>query len=305
MTKIVSPPAADGSVVEECAGVLEAGGDCGGGASGAEVDGVSWSIGAVGATVCKLTVVVESPAFCFTVVEDGAGVVVAGGDCGGGAAGAEVDGRAWCVGVGATVSKLTKIVITPALHGAVVEDGAGVLEACGDCGGGAVGAEVDGCAWFVGVGVGFVAELTVFVVSPAGDLTVVEECAGVSATGGDGGCGTVGAKVDGVAWCVGVGGVAVTELTEKVISPAGDGAVVEECTGVLVADRNNRRDAASSEGNSGTWRIGIGGITDTKLTIVVISPTLSAAVGQQSTSVISPTADLNRVVRVCSSDCRT
>jgi hypothetical protein len=41
------------------------------------------------------------------------------------------------------------------------------------------------------------------------------------------------------------------------------------------------------------------------LTIVVISPTLSAAVGQQSTSVISPTADLNRVVRVCSSDCRT
>ena len=37
----------------------------------------------------------------------------------------------------------------------------------GNCFGGAVGAEVDGCAWFVGVGVGFVAELAEKVISPA------------------------------------------------------------------------------------------------------------------------------------------
>ena len=62
---------------------------------------------------------------------------------------------------------MTKIVSPPAADGSVVEECAGVLEACGDCGGGAVGAEVDGCAWFVGVGVGFVAELAEKVISPA------------------------------------------------------------------------------------------------------------------------------------------
>ena len=34
-----------------------------------------------------------------------------------------------------------------------------MVVAGGDCGGGAVGAEVDGCAWCVGVGVVAVAEL--------------------------------------------------------------------------------------------------------------------------------------------------
>ena len=103
---------------------------------------------------------IVSPAGDGAVVEDGAGVVAIGGDCGGGAAGAEVDGCAWCFGVGVCpVAKLTRIVITPALYGAVVEECAGVVVAGGDCGGGAVGAEVDGCAWCVGVGVVAVAEL--------------------------------------------------------------------------------------------------------------------------------------------------
>ncbi len=63
--------------------------------------------------------------------------------------------------------------------------------------------------------------------------------------------------------------------------------------------------AAGAEVDGCAWSVGLGSCSVTKLKSVVISPTLSAAVGQQSTSVISPTADLNRVVRVCSSDCRT
>ena len=103
---------------------------------------------------------IVSPAGDGAVVEDGAGVVAIGGDCGGGAAGAEVDGCAWCFGVGVCpVAKLTRIVITPALYGAVVEECAGVVIAGGDCSCGAAGAEVDGCAWCVGVGVVAVAEL--------------------------------------------------------------------------------------------------------------------------------------------------
>ena len=61
-------------------------------------------------------------------------------------------------------------------------------------------------------------------------------------TGGDGGCDASSPEVDGCAWCVGVGVVAVAEFTRA-----------------------------------------------------VISPTFSAAVRQQSASVISHTADLNRV----------
>ena len=64
-------------------------------------------------------------------------------------------------------------------------------------------------------------------------------------------------------------------------------------------------DAARPEVDGRAWCVGFGSCPVTKLNSVVISPTLSAAVGQQSTSVISPTADLNRVVGVSSSDCRT
>ena len=175
------------------------------------------------------------------------------GDCGGGASVAEVDGRAWCVGVGGvTQTELTKIVSPPAADGAVVEECARVISASGDCSGDASVAEVDGRCWCVGVGGVAVAELPSEVISPASDLTVVKECARVISASGDGGSGAARPEVDGRAWSVGLGSCPVTKLTS-----------------------------------------------------VVISPTLSAAVGQQSTSVISPTADLNRVVRVCSSDCRT
>ena len=72
----------------------------------------------------------------------------------------------------------------------------------GDCFGGAVGAEVDGCAWCVGVGVCSVAELTGKIPSPACDGVVVEDCACVTVSGGDCFGGASGAEVDGCAGCV-------------------------------------------------------------------------------------------------------
>ena len=162
-------------------------------------------------------------------------VVAAVIEGGGGAAGAEVDSVTWCVGVGVvTQTELTPIVISPALHGAIVEYYAGVVSTGGDFYCGAAGAEVDGIAGCVGFGVVTVAELSTRVRSPAGDLTVVEYCARVRCAGGDCGGGASGAEVDGVAGCVGVGVVSVAELSSRIRSPAGDLTVVEECAGMRV-----------------------------------------------------------------------
>ena len=49
----------------------------------------------------------------------------------------------------------------------------------------------------------------------------------MAVSGGDGGGGASSAEVDGVAGCVGIGVVAIAELTVQVFSPAGDLAVVE------------------------------------------------------------------------------
>ena len=95
-----------------------------------------------------------------------------------------------------------------------------MLEACGDCGGGASVGEGDGVARCVPILVTVVAELPVFVVSPAGDLTVVEECAGVEKPGGDCGGGASVGEGDGVAWCVPSLVTVVAELTVLVVSPA-------------------------------------------------------------------------------------
>ena len=65
--------------------------------------------------------------------------------------------------------------------------------------------------------------------SPAVEGAVVEDCAGVVVTRGDFNCGASVAEVDGVAWCVGVGVVAVAKLTNTISSPALHGAVVEDC----------------------------------------------------------------------------
>ena len=150
------------------------------------------------------------------------------GDCGCSASVAEVDGCAWCVGIGGVAAaELPKIVSAPASDLTVVEECARVITTRGDCGCGASGAEVDGCAWCVGVGGVAVAELPSEVVSPAGDLTVVEECARVVGASGDCGGGASGAEVDGVAGCIGVGVFAVAELTVLVVTPASDLTIVK------------------------------------------------------------------------------
>ena len=115
-----------------------------------------------------MPVFVVSPAADGSVVEEGAGVSVACGDCGGGASVGEGDGVAWCVpSLVTVVAELSVFVVSPAADGSVVEEGAGVSVACGDCGGGASVGEGDGVAWCVPSLVTVVAELTVLVVSPA------------------------------------------------------------------------------------------------------------------------------------------
>ena len=172
-----------------------------------------------------MPVFVVSPAADGSVVEEGAGVSVACGDCGGGASAAEGDGVARCVPILVTVvTELPVFVVSPAADGSVVEEGAGVLEACGDCGGGASVGEGDGVAWCIGIGICSVAKLTRVVVSPACDLTVVEECASVEKSGGDCGGGASVGEGDGVAWCVPSLVTVVAELTVLVVSPASNRA---------------------------------------------------------------------------------
>ena len=235
LTPIVISPALHGAIVEYYAGVVSTGGDFYCGAAGAEVDGIAGCVGFGVVSVAELSTRVRSPAGDLTVVEYCARVRCAGGDCGGGASGAEVDGVAGCVGAGVvSVAELARTVVAPALHGAIVEYYAGVVMARGDCGCGASGAEVDGVAGCVGVGVVTQTELTPIVISPALHGAIVEYCARVRCAGGDCGGGASGAEVDGVAGCVGVGVVSVAELSSRIRSPAGDLTVVEECAGMRV-----------------------------------------------------------------------
>lgn len=64
--------------------------------------------------------------------------------------------------------------------------------------------------------------MTPKVPTPAGDLSVVEECAGVVVSGGDGGSGVSAWQGDDC-WRIVVVVVSVAELTVIVISPTSDG----------------------------------------------------------------------------------
>ena len=129
----VAAPTFDGVVVKDGACVNRSSADCCGGASGAEVDGVTGCVGVGVCSVSEFTIGVATPAFDGVVVEDHAGVIGSGGDCFGGASGAEVDGCAWCVGAGVcSVAELTGITPSPAFDGVVVEDRAGVNRSGGD-----------------------------------------------------------------------------------------------------------------------------------------------------------------------------
>ena len=87
-------------------------------------------------------------------------MVVAGGDFNCGAVGAKVDGKTGCVvtAVG-FVAELTIEVESPTFDSAIVEDCACVMGSGGDFNCGASGAEVDGCAWCVGVCICSVAKM--------------------------------------------------------------------------------------------------------------------------------------------------
>ena len=202
LTLGAASPALDGVVVEDGAGVA-AGGDGECGAACAEVDGgevVAHLARLVpdvrAASVAEIAPVPEAPALGGVVVEEGAGVEVAGGDGECGAACAEVDGGevvahlAWLVADPdvAAVAELTVDALSPALDGVVVEEGAGVASAGGDGECGAACAEVDRgevVAHFrrsvadVSTAVA-VAELTRVTVPPALDGCVVEDGAGVA-----------------------------------------------------------------------------------------------------------------------------
>ena len=294
MTIGVATPTFNGVVVEEGAGVLEACCDCGCGASGAEVDGVTGCVGAGVCSVAEVAIGVATPAFDGVVVEDRAGVSGAGGDCFGGASGAEVDGVTWCFGVGVCfVAELTVNVVSPAFDGVVVEEGAGVNRSGADGGSGASGAEVDGVTWFVGVDVCSVAELTIGVATPAFDGVVVEEGAGVNRSGADGGSGASGAEVDGVTWFVGVDVCSVAELTIGVATPAFDGVVIEDRAGVNRSGGDCFGGASGAEVDGCAWCVGVGVCSVAEFTIVVETPAFDGVVVKDCARVGSPNSQTN------------
>ena len=76
-----------------------------------------------------------------------------------------------------------------------------------------------------------------------------------------------GAEVDGVTWCVGVGGCSVAELTKLVGTPAGDLAVVEYCARVVVASGDFNCGASGAEVDGVTGRVGGGVCSVSELTV--------------------------------------
>jgi len=201
-------PALDRAVVEQGTRVVERGGDGRGGAPRPEVDRgerrhLAGSVADGGGAVPpQLPVAALAPALDGGVVEQGAAVVVAGGDGRGGAPGAEVHGGQCghlaggvaLVG-GAVDAQLAEGVETPALDRAVVEQRARVGAAGGHRGGAPTRAEVDGREeGHLAVAVTLVegvalAQLPGAVQAPALDAGVGHQCARVQAAGADGGGG--------------------------------------------------------------------------------------------------------------------
>ena len=91
-----------------------------------------------------------------------------------------------------------------------------MVTTCRDLYSGSVSSEIDEAAGRVIVSI---AEFSVRVVPPAFDLAAVKACTCMCTSGGDGGDST-GREVNECAGCVGVGVVAVAELSVRVVSPA-------------------------------------------------------------------------------------
>jgi hypothetical protein len=162
--------------------------------------------------------------------------------------------------VGVTEAELTGVVVAPALYGAVVETGTSIIGSSGDLHGGATGAEVDGrkiiahLIRIVASPVGVAEpELTVTVKAPAPYGTIIKEGTGVILSCSDLCGGAAGAEVDGrkiIAHLIRIVaspvGVAEAELTEEIIAPALDRAIIEEGAGMFSASHDLGGSAAAT-----------------------------------------------------------
>ena len=196
------------------------------------------------------------------VREYGAGVEPRSGNGDGGVAGAEVDFRELVThfvglvtdGLGVSLAELAELVVSPALHAAIVEQGAGVERSSGHGQGGAAGAEVDRweivphLARFVPyVLLAALAQATHFAASPALQGAVVEHGACSSFLAVDEHRGAAGAEVDGGETVTELSGdlpppvgVAQPEFAPLVLAPALERMVVEDdaCVSAPGADRD-------------------------------------------------------------------
>ncbi len=315
-------PALELAVVERGAGVVPARRDAGGGASAAEVDGgevVAHLAGRAadddGLADAELALQAVAPALDRAVVEEGTSMEVGGGDRGRGPAGAEVDGGqvvaqlagTVAAGVGVAQAELAVVVPAPALHRAVVEEGADPVRADGHLGGRAAGAQVHGgevvthlAGGVAAVGGVAEAEEAEVVEAPALDGTVVEQGTRLEARRADGGGGAAGAEVDGgevvahLARAVApVVGAPCAEGAEGAAAPALDGGVVEDCAGVEVAGGQGDGGAAGSEVDRGEVLAhlvdavaAVGGVAEAELAAAVVPPAPDLPAGGDGAGVL-------------------
>ena len=251
-------PAAHAGVVEARAGVLAAGADRDGACDRrrdrpGRPSRVSRRHRCSRRSRTQLPAAALPPAAHAAVVEQRAGMAVAGRDRDRAAPGAEVHGAGcgWTLGVAdaleVAVPQASVGAGAPAAHGAVVEHGAGVQPAGRDRDGGAAGAEVHradqvGRLVVADVADAAVAELAVGAVSPAAHAAVVEHRARVRAAGRDRRCRAARPEPDRVdaARRLGVAdrvAAAVAEPAVGVEAPAAHRAVVEHRARVRAARR--------------------------------------------------------------------
>ena len=288
----------------------------------AEVNGVeivTHLVGAVaavgGVAEAELAAVVVAPALHRVVIEQGAGVVLPGGDLHRSAAGAEIDGEQagpHLVGVvasagGVTVAEVAVAVVAPALHRAAAEQGAGVVGAQGHGLHRGPGAEIDGgqagphlVGAVAAVGGVAEAELAVIVEPPALHRAAGQPAAGVIAA--DPEAAHVAAEIGVseavphlVATVAALGGVALAEVAVAVVAPALHPIVVQQSAGVRGAEGDVAGGAASAEVDGGEAVAhlvgavaGVAGVAEAELAVVVTAPALQAVIIQDRAGVVAP-----------------
>ncbi len=268
LAREVVAPAAHRAVVENRATAVTAGGDRHRRAARAEVDRADRARRLVVAdplrvAVAELAEGAVAPAAHRVVVEQRAAVGGAGADRHRGAARPEADradrARRLVVAdvVEIAVAEPAVPAVAPAAHRAVVEDRAGVVMGGADCDRGAARAEVDRAdrarrLVVANVSRVSVAELARESGAPAAHRAVIEDRAGVEVGGADRHGRAARAKVhraDRARRLVVAdrGGVAVAELAVLAVTPAAQGAVVENRAGVVAPGRDRHRGATSAE----------------------------------------------------------